>query len=153
MFFSHALVVGVLTPRQAPLSCPFLRFSVCVHYTSARVAPFDSQTCCALDNVPTHPRLAQVCKKKVITHFQECQFVGDDGGFHHLFVSVSLHPQRTRKVEGSRGFTRPLVVHSTRLPSPVGPQLVIARCKVTWFQGHPCCEVTLHDFHCAPGAV
>ena len=70
MFSSHALVVGVLTPRQAPLSCPFLRFSVCVHCTSAPVAPFDSQTCCALDNVPTHPRLAQVCKKKVITHFR-----------------------------------------------------------------------------------
>ena len=68
MFFSHALVVGVLMPRQAPLSFPFLWFSVCVHYTSARVAPFDSQTYCALDNVPTHPRLAQVCKKKKSSH-------------------------------------------------------------------------------------
>ena len=105
-------------------------------------------------------------------HSKKSQFVGDDGGFHHSLEPIRLRPQRTRKVEGSSGFTRPLLVHSIRPSIACEVPLVIFGCKFRWFRSHPCCKVTLHfrkpstltslvrkspqrcnDFHCAPGAM
>ena len=87
---------------------------------------------------------------------------GDEGGFHHALESVSLSPQRTRKVEGSSGSPCPLMVGSTRFPCGNWEGLVATHAAKYHF--HPCKSSALSslvrelsqgcdDFHCAPSAL